>query len=103
MKGGPAVVEVVAVVVLVVAVVVVAAAVVMTAAVGPRLTWRGLSSRRVVVNLKTGRALDGVLVRKSGDLLFLRNATALEPGSAPAGLDGEAVVARSEIDFIQAL
>jgi hypothetical protein len=66
-------------------------------------SWRAMTGRRVVVNLKTGRALDGVLVRKSGDLLFLRNATALEPGSAPAGLDGEAVVARSEIDFIQAL
>jgi hypothetical protein len=67
------------------------------------LSWRRMNARRVVVNLKTGRALDGVLVRKSGDLLFLRNATALEPGSTPAALDGEAVVARSEIDFIQAL
>lgn len=67
------------------------------------LTWQKLIARRVVVNLKTGRALDGVLVRKSGDLLFLRNATALEPGSSPAPLDGEAVVARADIDFIQAL
>lgn len=67
------------------------------------LSWQRLRARRVVVNLKTGRAVDGVLVRKSGDLLFLRNATALEPGSSPAPLDGEAVVARADIDFIQAL
>lgn len=65
--------------------------------------WRRLLARRVVVNLKTGRALDGLLVRKSGDLVFLRNATALEPGAAPLTLDGEAVVSRSDIDFIQAL
>lgn len=67
------------------------------------LTWRALIARRVVVNLKTGRALDGLLVRRAGDLLFLRNATALEPGAEPAPLDGEAVVARADIDFIQAL
>jgi hypothetical protein len=65
--------------------------------------WRPLLSRRVVINLKTGRAVDGLLVRRTGDLLFLRNATAFEPGATPAGLDGEAVVLRSEIDFIQAL
>lgn len=65
--------------------------------------WRSLTSRRVVVNLKTGRALDGLLVRRRADLLFLRNATALEPGAEPMPLDGEAVVARADIDFIQAV
>jgi small nuclear ribonucleoprotein (snRNP)-like protein len=67
------------------------------------LVWRGLHSRRVVVNLKSGRALDGLLVRRSADLLFLRNATVMEPGAEPARLDGEAVIARADVDFIQAL
>jgi hypothetical protein len=66
-------------------------------------SWRSLVARRVVINLKTGRGLDGLLVRKSGDLLFLRNATALEPGSAPAPIDGETVVQRQDVDFIQTL
>jgi hypothetical protein len=67
------------------------------------LGWRVLYARRVVVNLKTGRALDGLLVRRAGDLLFLREATALEPGAEPVRLDGDAVVGRADIDFIQAL
>jgi hypothetical protein len=66
-------------------------------------SWRTLVARRVVINLKTGRGVDGLLVRKAGDLLFLRNATALEAGAAPAQLDGEAVIQRQDIDFIQTL
>jgi hypothetical protein len=66
-------------------------------------SWRSLVAHRVVINLKTGRGLDGLLVRKSGDLLFLRNATALEPGVAPAPMDGETVVQKQDIDFIQTL
>lgn len=69
----------------------------------PWWAWRPLLARRVVVNLKTGRAISGVLVRRSGDLLFIRDAVALEPGAEPAAADGEAVVARADIDFIQAL
>jgi hypothetical protein len=69
----------------------------------PWWAWRPLLARRVVVNLKTGRAISGVLVRRAGDLLFIRDAVALEPGAEPAAADGEAVVARADIDFIQAL
>jgi small nuclear ribonucleoprotein (snRNP)-like protein len=69
----------------------------------PLLAWRRLRAKRVVVNLKSGRALDGLLVRRSADLLFLRNATVMEPGAEPARLDGEAVIARADVDFIQAL
>jgi len=66
-------------------------------------SWRTLMARRVIVNLKSGRGVDGLLVRKSGDLLFLRDATALEPGVAPAPMDGETVVQKQDIDFIQTL
>jgi hypothetical protein len=65
--------------------------------------WRRLLARRVVVNLKSGRGVDGLLVKRAGDLLFLRNAQALEPGAEPVRIDGETVVARADIDFIQAL
>lgn len=66
-------------------------------------SWRTLVARRVIINLKTGRGLDGLLVRKSGQLLFLREATALEPGTPPAAIDGETVVQLSDVDFIQTL
>ena len=64
-------------------------------------SWRSLVATRVVINLKSGRGLDGLLVRKAGELLFLRQATALEPGSQPQPVDGEAVVQRRDVDFIQ--
>lgn len=65
--------------------------------------WGVVVARRVVVNLKSGRAIDGVLVRRDGPLLFLRNAVLLEEGSEPAAIDGEAVVESVDVDFIQAL
>ncbi|ALY08850.1 RNA binding protein [Arthrobacter phage Galaxy] len=65
--------------------------------------WAVVVARRVIVNLKSGRAIDGVLVRRDGPLLFLRNAVLLEEGSEPAAIDGEAVVEAVDIDFIQAL
>lgn len=63
--------------------------------------WRTVTARRVVINLKTGRAVDGLLCRRSGDLLFLRQAVALEPGAEPVPVDGEVVVLRGDVDFIQ--
>ncbi|URM86972.1 RNA binding protein [Arthrobacter phage Jamun] len=69
----------------------------------PSEPWAVVVARRVVVNLKSGRALDGVLVRRDGPLLFLKNAVLLEEGNEPAAIDGEAVVQAADIDFIQAL
>ncbi|MFJ4168377.1 hypothetical protein ACIPY3_02590 [Paenarthrobacter sp. NPDC089714] len=65
--------------------------------------WEVVVARRCVVNLKTGRAVDGVLIRKDGPLLFLRNAVLLEEGNEPAAIDGEAVIQSEHVDFIQAL
>ncbi|WP_417220518.1 hypothetical protein [Arthrobacter sp.] len=67
-----------------------------------RLHWRSLVAHRVVVNLKSGQSLDGFLVRQSGPLLFVRDASFLQPGSEPVAMDGEIVVERSEVEFIQA-
>ena len=59
--------------------------------------------RRVVVNLLSGRAVEGVLVRQSGPLLVVKDARIHEPGAEPAAVDGEIVIERDRVDFIQAL
>ncbi|UXE05355.1 RNA binding protein [Arthrobacter phage Renna12] len=69
----------------------------------PADPWEPVVARRCVVNLKSGRAVDGVLVRRDVGLLFLKNAVLLEQGEEPAPIDGEAVVQTVNVDFIQAL
>lgn len=63
--------------------------------------WRRLRSTRVVINLKSGQSIDGYLVRQSGQLLFIRGAVLIHGGDQPAPMDGQVIVERSEIDFIQ--
>lgn len=68
------------------------------------MTWRRTVLRRnVVVNLLSGTAISGVLMQKSGPLLVLKNAVLHEPGSPPQPMDGEAIVERTSVDYIQAL
>jgi hypothetical protein len=56
--------------------------------------------RRVMVNLTTGSAIDGVLWSDRGPLIVLRDANLhSEGGSAP--LDGEVIIERDRIDFVQ--
>lgn len=63
--------------------------------------WRRTALRkRVVVNL-ADKAFAGVLWAKRGPLLVLRDVTLMEPGAADTALDGEVVVERSRVDFIQ--
>lgn len=63
--------------------------------------WRRLRARRIIVNLKSGQSLDGYLVRQAGQLLFIREAMLLGAGDNPVPIDGEVIVERSEIEFIQ--
>lgn len=57
-------------------------------------------SQRVVVNLTTGAAIDGVLWDERGPLIVLRDARLHnEGGTAP--LDGEVIIERDRIDFVQ--
>lgn len=58
--------------------------------------------RRVIVNLRSGKAFRGVLWAKSGPLLVLRDAELLEHGRAVA-MDGEVVLERANLDFLQVL
>jgi small nuclear ribonucleoprotein (snRNP)-like protein len=63
---------------------------------------RVLLLRRVVVNLVNGTSIEGVLYRDPGNLIVLKNAVYLEPGAEPVALDGETVIERDRVLFIQA-
>lgn len=65
--------------------------------------WRRTAlRRRVVVNLPD-KAFTGVLWAKRGPLLVLRGVELLEAGRAPQTVDGEIVIERARVEFIQVL
>lgn len=65
--------------------------------------WRRTALRkRVVVNL-ADKAFDGVLWAKRGPLLVLRDASLLEAGRDPQRIDGEIVIERTQVQFMQVL
>lgn len=57
----------------------------------------------ILVNLTTGKAFKGVLWAASRDLLVLRGAEVIEGNASPQSVDGEAVIERDRIDFVQVL
>lgn len=63
---------------------------------------RVLYLRRVIVNLVDGSSIEGVLYRDARPLIVLKNAVYLEPGAQPAPLDGDTVIERDKVLFIQA-
>lgn len=64
--------------------------------------WRRTAVRRkVIVNLLSGEAFSGVLWARRGPLLVLRNAELLEQGASPTPVDGEVVVERSRVSWVQ--
>ncbi|MGY4543268.1 hypothetical protein ACVWY0_003201 [Arthrobacter sp. UYNi723] len=65
--------------------------------------WRLVKARRVVVNLRSGQAIEGLLVRQAGSLLFIAEARLHEGSENPVLIDGQAVVERQTVDFIQIL
>lgn len=62
-----------------------------------------LLNRNVLVNLRSGNAISAVCVYASRESLVLRGATVHQPDSEPAAADGEVLVDRSNVDFIQLL
>jgi len=58
---------------------------------------------RVIVNCKTESVFQGVLWRRRRRYLILRNATLLRGPRGPIGLDGEIVIDRANVDFIQVM
>lgn len=61
--------------------------------------------RQVVVNTRTDRAFRGVLWRKRWGYLVLRNAELVKAGGGgeTVRMDGEVVIDRTNVDFIQVL
>lgn len=64
---------------------------------------RTIADRQVLVNLCSGNAVGGVCIYDGEDMLVLRGATIHEPDSEPAPADGEILIDRINIDFIQVL
>lgn len=59
--------------------------------------------REVVVNTKSERAFKGVLWSRSFDLLVLKKAVLLQPGGGTIPLDGDTVIFKKDVDFMQVL
>jgi hypothetical protein len=65
--------------------------------------WRRTAVRkRVIVNLPD-KAFRAILWAKRGPLLVLRDVELLEAGRAPQAVDGEVVVERTRVEFVQVL
>lgn len=60
-----------------------------------------IKDRKVLVNLLSGNALAGVCVYDGPRVLTLRGVTVHEPGADPMAADGDVLVDRINIDFIQ--
>lgn len=65
--------------------------------------FRHVAHRRVVVNLWSGTAIAGVVTKTRSGYCVIRDATVIESGSKPAPADGEIIVDRNQIDYIQVL
>jgi hypothetical protein len=80
-------------------------AAVLVAAVAGASWWRArryVVRRRVVVNLRTGTAVSGVVTEVRGPLLIVRDAT-VHDGDQAAPADGEIVIDRANVDYVQAV
>jgi hypothetical protein len=57
--------------------------------------------RRVLVQLRTGAAIEGTLWATRGRKTVLRGAQLHEPGAEPQPMDGTVVLDRDSVDWIQ--
>ncbi|GAA3384483.1 hypothetical protein [Streptomyces racemochromogenes] len=63
--------------------------------------WRRTAVRkRIVVNL-ADKAFAGVLWAKRGPLLILKDAVLMQHGAADTPMDGEVLIERVKVEFIQ--
>ncbi|AMS02021.1 hypothetical protein SEA_PHRANN_3 [Mycobacterium phage Phrann] len=58
-------------------------------------------NRQVLVSLFSGNAISGVLVADVGGRLILKGCTVHEPGVEPATADGEIVIDKANVDYMQ--
>ena len=59
--------------------------------------------KAVILNTKTGRAFRGVLWQKRRDYLVLKDAELLQGKGETTRIDGELIVDRQNVDFMQVL
>jgi hypothetical protein len=59
--------------------------------------------RSCILNLKSGEALSGVVWSTRAGWIALRKASLLKAGAPPMAIDGDVIVARDNIDFVQVL
>ncbi len=64
-----------------------------------RLTY----TKRCLVNLKSGAAFRGYLIKATGNIILLKAAIFIEPGAEPVEVSGEVIIEKSNIEFIQVL
>lgn len=67
------------------------------------LTWarRTALRRRVLVNVDGSKAMRGILWQRRGRLVVLRDVVLIEPGAQPVDLDGDVVIDRDRIEWVQ--
>lgn len=84
---------------------VVAVAIIVEVAVNARRRWLAdslLVHDRVLANLKSGAAVEGLVVRTGPGYLVMADARVYESGTpGPIKADGETIVYRENVDFIQ--
>ncbi len=73
----------------------------MSARFGRAFKRLGLVKNKVIINMKSGNAFEGILWDQAGSLIVLRHARLLSPQSPPVDVDGEVIIERSDIEFIQ--
>jgi hypothetical protein len=59
--------------------------------------------REVLVQLLSGNAVRGVLWASKARRLVIKSATLFEPGADPKAMDGDVVVERGNVDYVQVL
>lgn len=80
------------------AVAVIVAALIRAAMTFPRLL-QARTSRRVLVTLKSGTTFGGVLTQADSHVLVLKGSELVGDGAVP--VDGELVVMRGDVDYMQ--
>lgn len=68
------------------------------------MNWLGVSypyRYKVIVNLKNQRSFRGILWAQQGGWLILKHAELLEERQAPKPVDGDVLIDRRDIEFIQ--
>ena len=58
--------------------------------------------QRVLLSLRNGSAIDGLLIKRTGPLLVIANATLREIEAEPTAMDGQVYIERNAVLFIQA-